>query len=148
MVLLSISQAATEFGVSRDTMRRTLSEAGVSPAGTGRRGHATYRLRDIVRSFNGRRGLDDMNPHLRLAQARAIETEDRIRLRRGELVEAHDVERTYGMLAQFVARAFETAPDVVERDVGLTPQQAARLEKHFDEMRAALHRQWTELSDD
>ena len=79
-----------------------------------------------------------MNPHARYALARAIETEDRIRRTRGELVPALEVEQTYGRLFKLTVLALETAIDGLERSEALTASQVAFLERHFDRVRIDL----------
>jgi AraC-like DNA-binding protein len=130
-VHLSLSAAATEFAVSRDTMRRVLSEAGVAPSGSGPRGHDTYRLRDIVKAFARQQPPDQMNPHLRFAQARAILAEDEILLRRRELRSLRDIERAIGSLLDLDKRTALFLPDVLERDCGLSTRALEIMDKHL-----------------
>jgi len=133
----SLGALAAEFGMTRDVLRRVVSEAGVSPTGK-RGGHPIYRLRDVFVAITKQSDGEHMNPHARFALARAIKTEDEIKTARRELVAAHDVEQTFGRLFKLCAQAFDTATDNLERDVGLSAKQAARLERHFDECRDRL----------
>lgn len=138
-VNLSIGTYAAEFGFSRDVMRRILADASVGPIGK-RSGHPTYRLRDVYLAVIRQQDVDHLNPHARLAHVRAIKIEDEIKTRRGELIEAGDVEREMALLAMHVVRGFDTAVDNLERDVGISAQQAEYLEQHFDECREQLYR--------
>jgi len=135
----SLGALAAEFGMTRDVLRRVVSEAGVSPTGK-RGGHPIYRLRDVFVAITKQSDGEHMNPHARFALARAIKTEDEIKTARRELVASHDVEQEVGRIFKIVVQGFETAADNLERDVGLSAKQAARLEKHFDEYRERLYR--------
>ena len=46
-VLLSISQAATEFGRDRATVAKRIAELGLQPTGK-RRGYPVFRVRDLI----------------------------------------------------------------------------------------------------
>lgn len=137
----SVNQAigtfATEFGMTRDVLRRILSEARVRPVDK-RAGHPVYRLRDVYNAIAREQDPEALSPHARLARARAIETEDRIRAKRQELVEASDVERQFAVVFQSVNRAFDNAIDGLERDLELAPEAVEFLEKHFDRVREQL----------
>ncbi len=137
-VNFTIGVFATEFGISRDVLRRILSEAGVAPAGQ-RSGNPVYRVRDVYQAVTASNPPENMSPHSKLAAVRAIKVEDEIKQSRGELLDAGDVERMYGALFMRVTHAFETSIDTLERDVGLSAAQAARLEKHFDDCREQLY---------
>jgi hypothetical protein len=132
---------AAELGMTRDVLRRIVSEGGVRPAG-GSAKRPTYRLADIYRAIQAQGDGAESNPHSRLARAKAVKVELEIAVRRGELLDSTDVERSMGLLAAFVARAFDVAVDSLERDVGLSAQQAAYLERYFDQQRELLARQW------
>lgn len=133
----SIGTYAIEFGLTRDVLRRILAEAQVKPDGK-RGGHPVYRLRNVYAALLQQQQPEAMNPHARLALARAIESEDRTRKVRGELVEADDMARLVARLAMVCARGLESAADVAERDVGLTKTQIQFLEAHFDRVRNEL----------
>ena len=47
-VLLSVSEAAREFGYHRQTIAKRIAELGIRPSGT-RNGHPVYRVRDLLR---------------------------------------------------------------------------------------------------
>ena len=125
--------------MSRDVLRRVVAEAGVKPAGK-RGGHPVYRLKDVYDAIEADRDTDRMNPYARHALAKAILAEDEIRVRRGELLESHDVEYQFGQVFKLVALAYETATDCCERDAGLTRQQATYLDEFFNKQRENLYK--------
>jgi hypothetical protein len=131
-VFLSKRQLAAEFACSRDLVRQIIDEAGLQPA-TKRGGYGRYRLRDFTGAFLAHRQYQ--SPYERLATARAVLTEDQVRVRRRELIEVGEHVRSVSRIIKICSRGIETAPDVLERDIGLTPKQAARLEAHFDGIR-------------
>ena len=49
-VLLSVSEAAREFGYHRQTIAKRIAELGIRPSGT-RNGHPVYRVRDLLRGL-------------------------------------------------------------------------------------------------
>ena len=126
--------------MTRDVLRGILSAAAVQPIGK-RSGHPLYRLKDVYRALLGQQSAATMNPHARLALARAEKVEDEIRVRRGELIESNHVEREFARLMMLVVQSFNTAVDVMERDIGLSTPQAVRLERHFDACRNRLHKE-------
>jgi hypothetical protein len=67
---------------------------------------------------------------------------------RGELVPSLEVEQGHGQIFAISTQMADTLPDVLERDVGLTPLQLARVEKHLDEWREALYQRLIEGRED
>jgi hypothetical protein len=149
-LLYSLGTWAAELGVSRDVFRRVLSEAGIQPAGK-KSGHPVYRGRDVIAAWithvNGgdERDPDKLPPMERRAHYQAEHEKLRLQVERGELVPAIEVEQGHGQIFAIVTQAFDTLPDVLERDAGLSPLQLARVEKHLDELREALYQR---LADD
>ena len=137
--------------MSRDVFRRILSERGVQPAGK-RGGHPVYRARDVLKAltsdFDGADDPDKLKPWERKAHYQAEHEKLRLQVERGELVPAIEVERGHGQIFAITTQGIDTLPDVLERDVGLTPLQLARVEKHLDEMREALYQALIEGEDD
>src|SRR5688572_23463577 len=127
-VVFSLGTWAIEAGISRDVMRRILSERGVQPAGK-RGGHPVYRARDVIGALmsNGadQDDPDKLKPWERKAHYQAEHEKLRLQVERGELVPALEVERGHGQIFAIATQAFDTLPDVLERDVGLTPLQLA-----------------------
>lgn len=146
-VTLSLGILAAEFGMSRDVLRRVLSEAAVSPAAK-KGGHPVYRLRDVYRAIQRQSDVEQLTPHARLALAKAVLAEDEIRVRRGELLERFEVEQEQARILRCVALFADTLPDVVERDVGLSAGQITRIERALDQMRESLHKALTDEDTD
>ena len=145
-IVATLPTFAAELGMTRDVLRRVVSEGGVRPVG-GTVPRPLYRLADVYRAIAMQGDGAESNPHSRLALARAIKTEDEIRVRRRELLDSWEVEQMCGHLGQIVAHSFETATDGLERDVGLTPRQSHYLEKHFDRCRERLAHEWEGATD-
>jgi 2-keto-4-pentenoate hydratase len=81
-----------------------------------------------------------LKPFERKAFFQAEREKLHLQAERGDLVPSIDVEQRYASRNKLIDLALETGADVLERDVGLTPAQAARLEKHLDELRMTLYR--------
>jgi hypothetical protein len=147
-VHLNLSQIASEFGVARETARNRLDAAGVMAVDGGR--HPTYRLRDVLAAFTGEEGFDPdkLKPWERKAHYQAEHEKLRLQIERGELVPALEVEQGHGQIFAIVTQAYDTLPDVLERDVGLNAMQLARVEKHLDEAREALYQALNAGEDD
>lgn len=138
----ALGTLATEFGVSRDVLRRIVSEASVAPTGK-RRGHPVYRLRDVYRAILAQTSPEGMNPHARLALAKAQLAEDELRVRRGQLVEADDCADQFALLVKTFVRHVEALPDNLERNCGLPRPALERVERVIDELRDELYREVT-----
>jgi len=138
--LMSISALARCLRKSRDIVRGGLDSAGIAPAG-GRGGYPVYDLREVLDLVLADQTPDLMSPFERRAHYQAQSERLQLELREGRLVTVMEVERDYAEVFQLVARAFETVPDVLERDAGLKPHQVAVVEKHLDEVREALYEQ-------
>lgn len=143
-VLLSISQIAAEFGVTRETAAKRIDEAGIKPAGM-RGGYPVYRLRDvlpaILQNTNGEMDPDKLKPFERRAFYQGELDKLKLQFERGESVPVFEVETGYAMLMKIARRALETLPDVLERDAGLSKQQLTRVDKLCDETLADMHRE-------
>ena len=134
---LPLGTLAASFGMSRDVLRRVLSESAVSPVGQ-RSGHPLYRLADAHRAVLAQSSPGELNPHSRLALARAIQTEDAIRARRRELLERADAEDEMAGLVKLLVQFAESLPDVLERDCNLSPAAVAKMEVLIDALREEL----------
>lgn len=147
----SLGTWASHAGVSRDVFRRIVTEQGVQPVGK-RGGHPIYGAADVIRALLANAGASDdpdkLKPWERKAHYQAEHEKLRLQVERGELVPAIEVEQGHGRIFAIVTQAFDTLPDVLERDVGLTPLQLARVEKHVDETREALYQALVEGEDD
>ena len=115
---------AAELGMTRDVLRRILAEASVAPIGK-RGGHPVYALRDVFQAVMAQHSPEELNPHARLALARALKAEDELRMRRGDLITRDDMRDTMAAAIKPMRQTLEVLPDVLERDAGLTPSQVA-----------------------
>jgi hypothetical protein len=138
-VNLSISQLAGELELTRETVRKRVADAGVKAAGKAR-GHPLYRLRDAIRACLAGPNVDptQLDPFRRKAHFQAETAELHLDIERGELLRADDVRTAYAAGMKPIALMFDTLPDVLERDAGLTEQQVSRVEEVLDELRDQL----------
>lgn len=132
--LSTIARFARWVSADPETVRRRIVVAGVQPV--------TERGREILYSIPALFTVwATPSEFVRRARVQADEIELRVRTKRGELVEALDVERTIGAQNQLFVRGLQTLLDVIERDCGLTPNQAAKMEQHIDGLLEDMHRQ-------
>ena len=138
-VTLSISQLATELTLTRETVRKRLTDAGVKTAGK-RKGYSLYRLRDAVQALLTGPDADPtrLDPYRRKAHWQAEAAELRLDVDKGDLVRRPDVEATYAACLKPIALMLDTLPDILERDAGLTADQVTRAERAIDETREQL----------
>jgi phage terminase Nu1 subunit (DNA packaging protein) len=140
----SLGTWAAELGVSRDVLRRILTESGVVPVGK-RSGHPLYRGREVITAWvshlNGgdERDPDKLPPIERKAHYQAEHEKLQLQRERGELVPSLQVEQEIGALVKRFAQGLDALPDVLERDVGVHPVLVARIERAVDELREAIY---------
>jgi hypothetical protein len=140
---MSVTQLARLTGLSRETIARRIEDAQLKPSGE-RQGHPIFKPRDALPAIFAMTGdemdPDKLKPFERHAHWKAEREKLHLQIERADVVVSLDVEQRYASRNKLIDQAVETAPDVLERDVGLTAIQAKRLEKHLDELRLALHR--------
>jgi uncharacterized protein HemX len=148
---MSISQLASLTGLARETVRKRLVEAGLQPSDT-RKGHAVYRPREALPALYQMAGEyfdpDRLKPLERHAHYKAEREKLHLQMERGDVVPSIEVEQKFAGLIKILTQGLETLPDVVERDVGATPVQLARIERAVDELRDALYQQVVSDEDD
>lgn len=142
-VLLSIRQFSDECGQDRDTVGKRVKAAGIQPAAS-RGGHPVYRLRDllkaaIVTSEDGVVDPDKLDPFKRRAFYQGELDKLKLATERGELVPRAEVERQFAGMFTLAAQAFDTMPDILERDCGATAMQLRKIEQTLDAVREALY---------
>jgi Protein of unknown function (DUF1441) len=141
-VHVSISAMANEVGHARETIRKRLADAGVKSSGE-RSGNPLYRLRDMLRALNqttdGKRDPDKLPPFERHAHFKAEHAKICFERELRQLIPAAEVERGYAHIFKTTARVFDTLPDTLERDCGLSPAALVVVEKHLDAARVELH---------
>lgn len=139
----SISQLASEFGMDRKTVSKRLREAGVAPTGK-RGGYDVYRLHDAVQPLFGRTDAEaaanprDLPPLERRAFYQSENERLKVEVATGALVPAPEVESDYADFVKLVAQFFDTLPDVLERDCGLTGEQVERVQEACDRVRQQM----------
>src|SRR3990167_864546 len=133
----TLGEFAAALSMTRDVLRRILAEAGVAPIGK-RGGHPVYALRDVFHAVMAQHSPEELNPHARLALARALKAEDELRTRRGELFVRDDVREVFASAIKPVRQTIEVLPDILERDAGLTAAQVVACERALDALRETL----------
>ncbi len=142
----SLRRLAAEFGIARDTVARRLRDGDVRPCGDNR-GHPVYRIRDVApflvdRSVYDPDGVidpDRLPPEKRRAWFQSESERIDLEVRAGTLIPALEHERDMARLVGMVVQAFETLPDVLERDADLQPHQVERLQRVLDAVRERLY---------
>lgn len=131
--LATVSRFARWVQADHETIRKRIADKSVQPV--------IVRGRETLYSIPALFALwKEPSEFVRRARVQADEIELRVMQRRGELVDALDMERTLGRALQTVNRYLETILDVIERDVGLSPEQATAAERHLDELREEMHK--------
>lgn len=142
--LMSIAQVASEWGMSRDKVRRLLARV---PTMGEKNGSPAYAIRDVARvmvldelniSPDGDIDPERMPPKDRKdwydGEARRLE----IARKAGVLVEAELVREVIAGLFLKVRNTLSSLPDVLERDTGLEPDRIGRVQRAVDTLAAGL----------
>ena len=145
-IRLSISRLATEFGMARETVAKRLRSAGVQADGK-KDGYPVYRLRDAAPALIEAAPTDDagdvdpdkLPPEKRRAWFQSERERMELEAKAGKLIPALEHERDMARLVGMVVQAFETLPDVLERDADLQPHQVERLQRVLDAVRERLY---------
>ena len=145
-IRLSISRLATEFGMARETVAKRLRSAGIQADGK-KDGYPVYRLRDAAPALieaaptdeAGDVDPDKLPPEKRRAWFQSERERMEVEAKAGKLIPALEHERDRARLVGMVVQAFETLPDVLERDEGLQPHQVERVQQVLDGVRAKLY---------
>lgn len=145
-IRLSISRLATEFGMARETVAKRLRSAGVQADGK-KDGYPVYRLRDAAPALieaaptdeAGDVDPDKLPPEKRRAWFQSERERMELEEKAGKLIPALEHERDMARLVGMVVQAFETLPDVLERDEGLQPHQVERVQQVLDGVRGKLY---------
>lgn len=141
-ILASLSAWARIFGTERETLRRRLLAANVTSKGE-RHGHPVYGGRDVVSAWlsgpEARIDPDSLSPFQRRAWYQGEHEKLKLQVERSELVPMIEVEETIGKVAKALVLGLDTLIDTIERDVGLNPLQAVKMEKHVDRVRESIY---------
>ena len=140
-VCLSISEAAEEFGHTRETVSRRVARAGLKPAGA-RRGYPVYRLRDLLaieREYGlGEQNPEAMSPFERHAHYKAERERQRINADRAGLLRADDVQAEWSRVLTDLDAHLALLPAAITAvtDCATTRE---RVEERVAALRASLH---------
>jgi hypothetical protein len=141
----SLSRLADEFGIARETVAKRLRDANVAPSGK-RSGYDVYRLADAAPAIVGAQvraetSADprDLPPLERRAYYQSENERIKVEVSTGALVPAAEVEADYAELVKKIAQFFDTLPDVLERDAGITGEQVMRVQEACDRVRNAMY---------
>lgn len=140
----SVSQFSAETGRARETITRRIGNAGVKAWGKGHtKNGLVYRCRDVFPLLystddSGAVDPDKLEPHTRLSHFKAEKAKIDLQVAAKELIPRDDYLAELSRVLKLVKQAFDTLPDVLERDCGLTPDQVARVEATCDPVRDAL----------
>lgn len=155
-IRLSISQIASEFGMSRNTVSARIAALGLSPDGK-RGGYPVYRLRDVVRiaaqvEHTQAPGAADFDPaQLRPSERRAWYQSENERLKFEtdcrHLVPEIEVASEFAALAKAITQSLETLPDRAERDTRCSPEVVEYLIAEVRTMRNEIAQRVEGLSD-
>lgn len=133
-----ITQLAKEGIVTR-------SGRGQYPLAQSVRGYVTF----LQQTASGMEGIDPdkLEPFKRKAHYLAEAEKLNLEKQRGELVPRIEVEQEQGRIAKIVNGVLETATDILERDAGLTPKQAHKLQESIDRLREQIAHELTSDND-
>lgn len=138
--------------MARATVRKRLS--AIQPTGY-RQGNPVYSLSDagpalfgVQATSEGAPDPDMMDPSDRdrwfASEKRRLEMEQLV----GTLVPYDQVAATFAESFKRVAAALDTMTDVIEREVGLSPEQVGEMQKIIDGVRRDLYRQLADVGDE
>jgi len=141
-VLLSINEAAEEFGCDRHTLSKRVRDANLFGAGD-RNGYPVYRLRDLIRAWraaeDGNRNPDNMTPFERQAHFKAESERLRLDIARGAALKREIAEMEWARVLKSIALELDTIVDELERDVGLSTAQLEKIEEKLDAVRTRMY---------
>jgi hypothetical protein len=140
--LLSINQAADEFGRDRATITRAIGRLGLVAVGK-RGGFPVYRLRDLMqverKDADGAVDPDKLTPFERQAHFRAESERLRLDVERGRLIKREDYETEIARVLKAVANELDVAIDEIERDTGASAVVCEQLEAKLDLIRQRMY---------
>lgn len=141
-VHVTITAMAGEVSSTRETITKRIADANLQPSGQ-RGGFPVYRLKELLAALHqttdGYRDPDKLPAFERNAHYKAEREKLDFERELGLLVPFQDVERSNAHIFKCVARSYDTLPDILERDCGLTPAALAVVERHLDAARLELH---------
>lgn len=151
----NLTRISEAFGLSRDTVRKRLREAGVNPV--DKRGNApVYQLSDVgpalfaneTQAIAGGYKPDELAPKDRKEWYQSENERLKFQQAVGDLVTRGDYRDDIAKTLKIVASFFDSLPDKMERRRVFTPAQLAELEKVTDELRERLYQDLIEVGGD
>lgn len=160
----SISWFADEFGLTRHSVRKKITDANVHPSGR-QRGNPLYRVSDVAPylvSAPGGNGEDDplpdpdrmhpadMNAYWS-AQKNKVETSrahDKLMAERGQLLEYDHVEYGIAALLRTLREGLLVAGDLIDAEAGLSGKQRTILDEQIDLVLENLKSSAQQIQDD
>ena len=148
----SKSRIAKEFGIDRRTVDKLLD--GIEPSGQSPQGHDQWRVRDfagpVSRYVDGKSNPGGVGEDGEFDPSRLMPAERRhwyesevkrlkVETEKGHLIPAEDHEAALVDSYKSLKTTLITLPDVLERDVGLSPSQIERAENIVDVTLSELH---------
>lgn len=156
-IRLSISQIASELGMSRNTVARRIEDRGIRADGR-RGGYPVYRLRDLgpimfgaavsPEDESGRPDPNRMAPQDRRAHYQAENEKLKFEQDCGQLILASEVHGQMAQIAKIVTRFLATLPDVFERDTRCPTSYTEHLDKLVRKIREEIAALLAEHEDD
>jgi hypothetical protein len=139
----SIRQLAEETGFDRETVKKRIAARSIVPSGQ-RGGHPVYRLREVLPALyiagaDGKADPDRLDPYARKAHWQAEHEQLAYAERTRELIPRIEVEQEQARIFKIVGQAFDTLPDILERDCGASGVLLSRVEQALDKTREALY---------
>lgn len=143
----SISRLAAMFGHTRETVGKKIKDSGVQPCGK-HQGYPVYDLRDVA-EFTGGCFLPEQTPFDKCdpdklppkdrdawfaseLKRKKLEKED------GSLLDKNETQEKLAELFKKIALSLDTLADVLERDVGLSPELIDKVNEVCDTTREEL----------
>ena len=149
--LFSVTQLSQLTRKARETIARRIRE--IKPAGA-RRGYPVYSLADVGPAIfcdghsADERGPDDYSPQERKVYYEAEIKRLRYEEECGQLIRADDVRQDVAKVFKSLAQTLDSLNDVLERDAGLSPEQAAVIEQLLDREREKLYVRLSNLEEE
>lgn len=143
----SISRLAVMFGHTRETITKKIKETGVKPCDK-KGGYPVYNLRDVAEFTGGafvadQTPFDQCNPDKLPPKDRdSWYSSENKRLtfqeKEKSLLDKNETQEKLAALLKKIALTFDTLADVMERDVGLSPEQIEKVNEVADNTREEL----------
>lgn len=145
--LFSISRLADLFGHTRETISKKIKDSGAKPAAK-RNGYPVFNIREIATFTGGERAeetgaFEEINPNKLAPKDRdAYYSSENRRLAfeksQKQLLDKDETAQALAETLKKVALTFDTFADVLERDVGLSPEQIEKVNDICDNIRGEL----------